>query len=279
MLKTRGGVTITKYLLKRIISGIIIIILSSMFLHFFISKLPSDEARMYMRMSDQEFTKEYYDKVMEEFGYNKPWHERYWMWLTRAVKGDFGISIGHQRPAMELVGIHLWKSLILNGLGMIGVLLISIPIGIRTAHKKNTIFDRSVAWVCIVGISVPSFYVGLLVIFKLATAIGFPVGGMRDVLFLARGYPSKMAEIMDIARHLFLPVLTIAVTGSAGVIPYIRNAVGEVLDQDYIRTAKSKGLRERTVLYKHGMRNAMIPMISLIAIMLPGMFIGNIFIE
>ena len=279
MLKTEGGVTITKYLLRRGFNGLIIIMLSTMFLHFFISTIPSDEARLYMRLGDQEVTSEYYEKVMEKFGFNKPWHERYWMWLKRAVKGDFGISLQHQKPAMEVVGKHLWKSLLLNFSGLIVMLLISIPIGIRTAQKKNSIFDHTMTWVAIIGTSIPTFYFGLLMIFKVATQFQLPISGMHDVLYLAKGYPSQMAEWLDVARHMFLPVMTVAITGSFGVIPYVRNAVGDVLDQDYIRTAKSKGLKERTVLYKHAMRNAMIPMISLVAIMLPGMFIGNIFIE
>jgi peptide/nickel transport system permease protein len=106
-----------------------------------------------------------------------------------------------------------------------------------------------------------------------------PATGMRSVPYLIKGYPSKLVEVLDVLRHMILPVLTLTIAGIGTVSRFVRNAVVDVINQDYVRTARSKGLTERTVIYKHAFRNAFIPVISLIGVMIPTLFVGNIFVE
>lgn len=272
-----------KFLVKRGVNAIFIIVIVSMILHFLVTQLPSDEVRIYLYsvpIGTPPPTQEQVETALAQFGLDGPWYSQYYRWLGKAVQGDFGMSVTSRRPVMDLVKVHLARSFLLNILAFIMIFIISIPVGIRSALKKNSFFDHIVTWITVLGTSVPSFYFALFLVYQVAgSSIDLPISGMRSTYYLVKGYPSMWTEIVDVSRHMVLPVIAMTIAGVGLVIPYVRNAMIDVLNQDYIRTAKSKGLMNRVIIYRHAFRNALIPLVSMVAVMIPTLFIGNIFIE
>lgn len=237
----------------------------------YINSLPEGEPRP---------SREQIEQMMKVLKYDTPWFERYFVWISNALKGDFGVSLYYRRPALEIVNTLIWRTFMLNGTALVFTFLFAIPIGVRSAAKQNSFFDNFFSTTTLILISLPAFFIGIYLMRLLAVNVSWiPATGMRSVPYIIKGYPSKSAEILDIIRHMLLPVLTLTVAGVGTVSRFVRNAVVDVINNDYIRTAKSKGLTERTVIYKHAFRNALIPVISLIGVMIPTLFVGNIFVE
>lgn len=190
------------------------------------------------------------------------------------------MSLHYRRPAAELVGIFIWRTFMINSVAMFFIFLLAIPIGVRAAAHKNGWFDKTFSTAALIIISLPAFFVGLYLMRLFAVDFGIlPPTGMRSVVSVVKGYASKADEVKDIIRHMILPAMTLTLVGVGTVSRYVRNAVIEVVNLDYIRTARSKGLTERVVIYRHAFRNAFIPIISLLGVMIPSLFVGNIFVE
>ena len=202
---------------------------------------------------------------------------RYWRWLSGAFRGDLGTSIRFRVPVAELIGDRLGPTLALGAASESIVLLAGIPFGILAAVRRGTWVDTLVTIVSLGALAIPAFFLGLLLL------RWFSLGGLQilpSAGFTTPGTPlAGTALFLDAARHLILPATALGVTGIAGLMSHVRSAMLEVLQQDYLRTALAKGLPERVVIYKHALRNALIPVVTLLGLNLPALVGGAIITE
>lgn len=241
--------------------------------------MPGDPVNAYLGIGSNA-TVEQQNQIREMLGLDDPVHIRYAKWLGRTVTGDFGMSYKYRKPVSEVIGKYIWNSFYLNIVAMIFAFLIAIPVGIKSAVKKYGLFDNFWTVFSLTGVSMPSFFFALILIFFVAIPSEWlPLNGMRTTLFLAKGYDSFGHEVLDVLKHMILPVTVVTVTSLASLTRYVRNAVIEVINQDYIRTARSKGLSEKVVIYKHAFRNALLPIVTLLGLYIPGLFGGSILLE
>lgn len=209
-------------------------------------------------------------------GLDRPIPEQYVRWLGRTVQGDFGESITYKKPVGAVIGTFIWNTFLLNIIDFIIAFVISIPLGIMCATRKYSRFDNFWTVFSLLGISMPSFFFGLLLIYLFSVKLGWlPVSGMVE----AGTQNTGIAYWGEVAVHMVLPGLVLITGSLAGLLRYTRNGMLEVLGQDYIRTARSKGLNEKVVVYKHALRNALIPIVTLIGFYIPGLFSGAVILE
>ncbi|MCL2031278.1 MAG: ABC transporter permease [Oscillospiraceae bacterium] len=262
-----------KYLVKRILILIPVIIAITIIL-FAISKLmPGDPVRaMIPSTLKAEQREAAYDAMYRRLGLDKSLPEQYFRWVHNIfVRQDLGYSTMFNRPVADSIGQPLYNTIILNTFVNFFYLLIALPVGIRMATKRGSLFDSGWQVFSLVTYSVPSFFLALSLIFIFGCTLGWlPLGGMPNSSLLS-GFPLMIAW----ARHLTLPVLTLTIISLAGALRYIRNAMIDALSQDYIRTARSKGLSEKVVIYSHAFRNALIPISTIVIFILFSLFIGS----
>lgn len=206
--------------------------------------------------------------------------EQYVRWVGRMCTGDLGSSITLKKPVGTIIGDYVWNTFYLNVVSLIVALIFAIPVGIKQAVKKGTVFDNFWTVFSLLGISVPTFFFALVLIFFVGLQIpGMPINGMRDTMLSSFGYSSIFQEIGDIALHSILPVIVLAFSSFASFSRYVRNSMVEVINMDYVRTARSKGLKEKTVIYKHAFKNAQIPLVTLLGLYIPSLFSGAVILE
>ncbi len=216
-----------------------------------------------------------YDAMYKKLGLDKDIVTQYFAWIGGVLAGDFGYSSDYNRPVADVVGVPLKNTLILNlGVNFL-YLLIAIPVGIRCATKRNSLFDNAWQMFSLIAYSTPSFFIAILLIFFFAINLGwFPMGGMPNSSVL-----SGTRLLSEWLQTLALPTITLTVVSLAGAIKYVRNAMIEALSHDYIRTARAKGLGEKVVIYSHAFRNALIPVSYIIVGTLFSLFAGSAIIE
>jgi len=210
---------------------------------------------------------------MEKYGLNEPIHIQYLKWMGNMLHGDFGSSLIRQGVEVsELIIARLPNTLLLMVVSTIIAMVISIPFGIWSASKPNTPLDYSVTFVSFLGIATPNFWIGLVLIMFFSVQLGwFPTGGVATL--------ESSFSIWDRLHHLILPALVLATADMAGLTRYTRSSMIEVLRQDYIRTARAKGFKQTKVIYRHGVRNGLIPIITIYGLMLPSFIGGSVIIE
>jgi len=203
--------------------------------------------------------------------------QQYWRWLTHAVRGDLGTSVRFRIPVAELIGDRLGPSVALGAASQSIVLLAGIPFGVLAAVRRGTWVDAAVTTCSLAGLAIPAFFFGLLLL------RWFSLGGLQ--ILPSAGFTTPGSELsgtalfLDAARHLILPATALGVTSVAGLMSHVRSAMLEVLRQDYLRTARAKGLPERVVLYRHALRNALMPVVTLLGLNLPALLGGAIITE
>lgn len=268
-----------KYILRRVLHLIPVIIIISIVIFGIVELMPGDPVNAYLGVGSGA-TIEQQQQIRAKFGLDQPAHIRYFKWLGRTVTGDFGKSIKYRKDVKDVIGIYIWNSFYLNIVAMVFAFAIAIPVGIKSAVKKYGYFDNFWTVFSLTGVSMPSFFFALLLIYFVAVPIKWiPLNGMRTVILAVKGYPSKWAEILDVLKHMLLPVTVLTISSLASLTRYVRNSVIEVINQDYIRTARSKGLKEKVVIYKHAFRNALLPIVTLLGMYIPGLFGGSILLE
>jgi peptide/nickel transport system permease protein len=192
------------------------------------------------------------------------------------LTGNMGDSLQHKRPVTDVIGDYVWNSFIIAFLSLILSWIIATFTGVFSAKFQYSFFDKVVTIVVFLCMSLPSFFIGLVLIKFLAIDLKlFPVGGMTT----AGQTGSTWSMILDIGYHAALPVLVLTMLSTGSLTRYFRTSMLEVIRQDYIRTARAKGLKERTVIFKHALRNAMLPAITLVGFELPALFGGAIILE
>ncbi|MBN6887545.1 peptide/nickel transport system permease protein [Cytobacillus horneckiae] len=214
-----------------------------------------------MKPSDRE-------KFEEKYGLNDPVHVQYVKWLGNMIKGDFGDSlIKRGTPVSELIMNRLPNTILLMGASFILAAIIAIPFGIYSAMRPYSKLDNTITVTSFLGVATPNFWFGLILIMFLSVKLGwFPTGGVATL--------NADFNLWDRIHHLILPAFVLATADMAALTRYTRSSMLEVLHQDYIRTAKSKGFKEKRVVLKHGLRNGLIPIITIFGLMLPS-FIGG----
>ncbi|WP_150844739.1 ABC transporter permease subunit [Clostridium sp. UBA5988] len=269
-----------KFLGKRLLNLIPVMLIITIILFLLLQLMPGDPVSAYLGQGSKT-TPEQQQMIREQLGLDKGPVTQYFNWLGRTLKGDFGSSLKFRKPVSDVIGDYIWNTFILNIVSMVLAFAIAIPVGIKSAVKKYGAFDNFWTVFSLVGVGMPSFFFALLMIFFIAVPSNgaIPLNGMRTPVMAAVGYDSFMAEVIDVAKHMILPVIILTILSLAGLIRYVRNSVIEVINQDYIRTARSKGLKEKVVIYRHAFRNALIPIVTLVGMYIPSLFGGAILLE
>ncbi len=208
------------------------------------------------------------EKFIEKYGLDEPEHVQYLKWLGNMVQGDFGTSIVRKgTPVTDLIMARLPNTLLLMLVSTILALLISIPLGVLSARRPYSKLDYGITFTSFIGLAVPNFWLGLILIMFLAVNLGwFPTGGVMTL--------NADFSLWDRIHHLILPAFVLATADMAGLTRYTRSSMLDVLRQDYMRTARAKGFKENRVVYKHGLRNGLLPVITIFGLMIPS-FIGG----
>ncbi len=221
-------------------------------------------------------TEEKKQELRESMGLDKPIVQRYFTWMKNSLKGNFGDSLKFKQPVISVINTYVWNSFLLAVTSFIASLIIAIPIGVVSATKQYSAIDGIFTVLALIGISLPAFFLGLLVIKFFAFDLKlFPIGGMTAT---GSNYTGIQYWI-DVLYHMFLPFLVLTVMNVGSLMRYTRTSMLEVIRQDYIRTARAKGLKEAVVIYRHAFRNALIPIVTILGLSLPGLFSGAIITE
>lgn len=263
-----------QYILRRILAAIPMLWLG-VTLTFFIMRLaPGDATTRYV---NPHFPPEVKQTMVERFGLDEPIHVQYWDWLTAFVQGDFGISFTRSQPVSEVILNAMGNTLVLTGLSLMVAMIVGVSLGIVSAVKRHTFLDRSLSGLALFFYSMPGFWLALMLILLFALKLGWlPSGGVVSVnheLLTPPGW------FWDRVVHLILPVFVLGVTSAATVMRYMRGSMTDILQQDFIRTARAKGLSERLVILRHAARNALGPVITLFGLSIPFLFSGAVIIE
>lgn len=261
-----------KYLGKRILSILPVVFIISILLFGLVKIMPGDpvSALMPQNIVNPEEYDRTYEEIKESLGLNKSIPEQYVIWLKRTVTGDLGNSTLFNRPVKDVIGGPLKNTLIINVVSTTLSFIISIFVGIRSAVKRGKLFDKTWQVLSIIGMSLPTMLISILLIYTVSIKLGWlPVGGMPSMV------PSFSLEyIVEYAKIAILPIITLTLGSFASTTRYVRNAMIDVLNSDYIRTARSKGLSSKVIIYSHAFRNALIPVVTVLAGSLATLFGG-----
>ncbi|MDP3028130.1 MAG: ABC transporter permease [Deltaproteobacteria bacterium] len=212
------------------------------------------------------------------YGLDKPLHIQYFDWLKRLVRFDFGRSFSSDnRPVQEKIMERLPITLFINILSLVLILVVAIPIGVLSAVHRYSLFDKATTLFVFVGFATPTFWLALLLMLLFGVYLDWlPISGLKSLNY---EYLGLWGKVVDLGKHLILPVLLSAFGGLAGLSRYMRSNMLEVIRQDYILTARAKGLPERVVIYKHALRNALLPVVTVLGLSIPGLIGGSVIFE
>ncbi len=265
-----------RYILKRILILIPVVILVSIVIFTLVKIMPGDPVAL---MLPEDLTPEQYetqyDVMYRKLGLDKNIVSQYFAWIAGVFDGDFGYSNTYNRPVSLIIGEPMRNTIILNLCVNLLYLFIAIPVGIKCATKRLSLFDNGWQVFSLVTYSTPSFFLAILLIYVFSINLGvLPMGGMPNAEML-----TTPQLILEWVRTLALPTITLTVISLAGAVRYVRNAMIDALSQDYVRTARAKGLSEKVVIYTHAFRNALIPVSYIIVGTLFSLFAGSAIIE
>jgi peptide/nickel transport system permease protein len=261
------------YLLKKLgWTGITIIFV--VVLNFFLFRiLPGDPARS---VRDPRLTQEAVEAMRVRFGLDKPLLVQFGLYVVNLARGELGISFHTQRPVGQLLADNLWNTLLLIGAGTVLSILLGILLGIVAAWKSRTVIDYGILISSLVAWAAPTFWFGIILLFWGSSNLGLPIGGK---LTPGLAYSSLWARWLDIGKHMLLPTLTYTIIYAGQYTLFMRSAVLEIFSEDYILTAKAKGLNSFQILRDHALRNAMLPTVTVVALNLGFTVAGAIEIE
>jgi peptide/nickel transport system permease protein len=245
------------YILRRIAESIGLILIITLLTFLLISSAPGGPSILL----DPNMSPEDTARFRAIYGFDRPVHEQYLRWLGQVVQGNLGHSLSIGRPVAELIASALPATLLLSGLALLVAVCVAVPFGIIAAVKRDSWIDRTLTTASFFGLSLPTFWYGLLLILFFAVFLRWlPAGGMQS--------PGQ-SGIVDLMLHLVLPVLTLSSSIMAELVRYTRSTMLGVLKQDYVRTARAKGLHETTVIVRHAFRTALIPVVTLLGMLIP----------
>lgn len=262
-----------KTILRRVIMMIPQIFILSLIVFLLGSLMPGDALT---GMIDPNISIEQIEAKREALGLNKPWNERYFDWVSKALMGDFGRSFAHKMPVTKIIGLRIWNTLWLSLLTVILTYLIALPLGLLSGRYQNSRLDRFVNVYNFVSYSIPVFVLGLLMLWLFGYTTGwFPTRGT-----IGSGVqPGTFDHFLSRLYHMILPATTIALLSTTGTIQYLRTGVIDAKTQDYVRTARAKGVPEDKIYSKHIFRNSLLPIASFMGYTLTGLISGSVITE
>lgn len=259
-----------RYILKRILSMIPVFLILT-FLVFVLSDFAPGSA-VDLIASEQSLSEEAYQSLVHAYGLDRPLLVRYGEWLSNLAKGDMGSSIRSKQDIFTMITDRLGSSLILMLSGLFIAIVIAIPLGVLAAFKPYSFFDHLSSTIAFLGNAMPSFFLGLCILYLFSAKWGLLPGyGMYT--------PGADPNFIDLIKHLIMPSFVVAFTLIGSIVKQTRGGLLEVLNEDYVKTARAKGLRESTVIIKHGLRNALIPIVTIISLNVPYIVGGAVIIE
>lgn len=263
-----------RYSLRRILGSIPLLLLITAFVFALLQAAPGGP------LSTGEggggTAEEAMSRMRVQWGLDQPVHLQFVRWLGQLLQGEWGSSFNSGQPVLELILQRLPATLQLTGLSLLLSMVLVIPLGTLAALRKRSWIDYAITGVSISGISMPIFWLALMLLYVFSFNLGWlPSAGLGDIRASTEGW----AAVAERLRYLALPVTCFTLVTVAGLVRFMRGSMLDTLEQDYIRTVRSKGLPARTVIGKHALRNALIPVVTMFAMELPRLFIGSVVIE
>ena len=266
------------YALRRLLIAIPLLV-GITFVSFLVIHLaPGEPAEIQTGDLSIQSDKQMRERLREEYGLDKPLPVQYWNWVKRLSRLDFGKSFSPDaRPVLQKIGERLPVTLLLNVVEMLLIIALSVPIGVLSATRQYSTFDKVTTVFVFVGFATPDFWFALLLIMLFGVQLDWlPISGLRHINW---EYFSFWRQQWDFLSHLILPITVATFGGLAGFSRYMRQSMLEVIRQDYVQTARAKGLAERVVIGKHALRNALLPIVTILGLSLPGLIGGSIIVE
>ncbi len=264
------------YILKRLASMVPLIFGITLITFIVIHLAPGGPVEVEAQMSLKS-SAEARENLKRLYGLDKPLHVQYIDWLKRFVKLDFGTSFVDGKKVADKIGERIPVTLKINILSLILIIIIAIPVGILSAVKQYSLFDKLTTLFVFLGFSTPAFWLALIMMIIFGVTLGLlPISGIQSIDVSGMSF---LQRVLDQARHLILPVLLSAFGGIAGLSRYSRSSMLEVIRQDYIRTARAKGLKESEIIFTHALRNALMPIVTILGLAVPGLIGGSVIFE
>jgi peptide/nickel transport system permease protein len=266
------------YALRRLVLAVPLLIGITLVSFVVIHLAPGEPTEMGTGDTLIQSDRELRERLRVEFGLDKPLHIQYWTWLTRLVRLDFGRSFSPDaRPVLQKIGERLPVTLLLNIVEMLIIVALAIPIGVYSATRQYSKFDKITTIFVFVGFATPDFWLALMLMILFGVQLGWlPISGLRSPTW---EYLSFWRQQWDFVAHLVLPIAVATFGGLAGFSRYMRQSMLEVIRQDYIQSARAKGLAEPVVIAKHALRNALLPIVTVLGLSLPGLIGGSVIVE
>ncbi len=256
------------YLASRIAQGVILLLLVSAVVFVVIHSAPGGPALLNQPDTDPALAKE----LAEKLGLNDPIPVQYGRWLGNLIRGNLGKSYQHNDATTTLIVDRIPRTLMLSGVALVLAIMLAVPLGVLSAVYRYSVIDAVTTGVAFLGVSIPIFWLGIMLIILFSVELRWlPSSGMVTV-----GSPPSLADLMS---HLLMPALVLSTWPLAQLTRYVRSSMVEVLTQDYIRTARSKGVTERRVLIRHALRNGLIPVVTVLGILTPQLLSGAVITE
>ncbi len=253
----------TAYLIRRVAQSVVLLLLVTVVTFLLIHKAPGGPSILL----SPDTPRDQQQQIAQNLGLNDPLPVQYGRWFRGLVRLDLGTSYTQERDVTAVIRTRLPPTLVLAGVSFALALLVAIPLGILAAVRRNSVFDHLAAFISLFGVAVPVFWYGLLLIILCSVWLHFlPSGGLANDV--------TRFDAFDRVKHLIMPAIVLSTTAMAQFTRYMRSSMVAVLEDDYVRTARAKGLRERNVLSRHALRNALIPVVTVIGIVLPRLIGG-----
>ena len=261
----------SQYILRRFLQMIPTVLLITVAVFWMLKLAPGDPLDLLLA-GNPDISPEHVEHIKKLYGYDRPIIEQYGRWLWQVVQGNLGYSRIYHRPVLSIIPDRLLNTLILTGSSLVLSLLVAIPIGVYTALRQYSILDYFFSFVSFFGIAMPVFWFGLILILLLSVQLKLlPPGGHYSL--------EQDAGLFTVLRYSIMPVIVLSLFSMASWMRYMRSGMLEVIHEDYVRTARAKGLAEGRVVVRHALKNALIPMVTLIALSIPGLISGAVLTE
>ena len=267
-LTTKGEVTVVRYVAKRLLISSIVLILVTIFTFTIVQLAPGGPEIL----MDETLSESDREALRESLGLNEPIPVQYIRWFMNLIQGNMGVSFSEKTAVSDMLIQRIPNTLLLSVTALILASLVGIPLGIYSAYRPNSPLDYGLSFISMVGLSVPAFWFAIVLIIAFSVNLGIlPSSGMYSV--------GMERTLPDLMKHMLMPAFVSMLSPLAQIVRYTRSSVLEVLNLDYIRTAKAKGMTERRVLFFHALKNSLIPVITAIGLMLPHLVGGSVIVE
>jgi peptide/nickel transport system permease protein len=264
------------YIARRLINMVVLLVIVS-FVGFFIIQLPPgsilDVQLQRFRQMSGDISREQVKALEERYGVNDPFLTKYWKWVSRSVQGDFGTSFETDQSVGDRIWGRLGFSVGLSTFALLFTWLVSIPIGVYSATHRYTIPDYIITFIQFVGLAIPGFLLALVLLIIATRVFNHQVGRLFSPEFIDA--PWSIARFVDMAKHVWIAVLVLAMGATAGLTRIMRANLLDVLNMQYVQTARAKGLDEVVVIWKHAVRNAIQPLVMALGTLLPALIVGE----